>query len=122
MRSVVIVIVPPLPQLVIEEVNVVANATLVEELVELLVIDTVRAFDLAVQVRRSRADVDDPGSRGASGTVTGIPRRCRLHNMDAKPQPPEHIVDEPDRRALVAAVVDLEHTDPRAVVDRGELI
>jgi hypothetical protein len=39
-------------------VDVVGNAVLVQELVELLVVDTMRAFDFAVQVRGSRPDVD----------------------------------------------------------------
>ena len=38
MRTVVIVVVLPLPQLLVEQVNVVADAVLVEELVELFVI------------------------------------------------------------------------------------
>ena len=36
----------------------------------------------------------------------------RLHDLDAKRQPASHVVDEPDRRALVAGVIDLEHADP----------
>jgi hypothetical protein len=44
----VIVVVLPLAQLLVEQVDVIGDAVLVEELVELLVIDTVRAFDLAV--------------------------------------------------------------------------
>jgi hypothetical protein len=44
-------------------VNVVADAVLVEELVELLVVDPVGPFDLAVQVRRPRADVNMPSGR-----------------------------------------------------------
>ena len=42
MRSVVIVIVLPLAKLVIEQVDVVLDAALVEQLVKLLVIHTVR--------------------------------------------------------------------------------
>jgi hypothetical protein len=55
-----IVIVLPLPQLFVEEGDVVADAVLVEELVELLVIDAVRAFNFPIQVWRPRADVDVP--------------------------------------------------------------
>jgi hypothetical protein len=44
---VVIVVVLPLSQLVIEQVNVVRNTVTVEQLVELLVVDPVRALDLA---------------------------------------------------------------------------
>ena len=34
----------------------------------------------------------------------------------------QHLVDEADRRALVAGIVDLEHADARAVIDRRELV
>ena len=37
-------------------------------------------------------------------------------------EPPPHLVDELDRRGLVAAVVDLEHPDAGAIVDGRELI
>ena len=50
------------------------------------------------------------------GTIVG------LHDMDAKRQPPQHVVHEINRRGLIARVVDLEDANPRAVVDRGELI
>ena len=53
----VIVVVFPLPQLVVEQVNVVGDAVLVQELIELLVIDAVRTLDLTVQMRRPGADV-----------------------------------------------------------------
>jgi len=46
----------------------------------------------------------------------------RLHDLDAKGQPAAHFVDEPDSRALIAGVIDLEHADPGAVVDGRELI
>ena len=53
----VIVVVRPLAQLLIEQVNVVGNAVLVQELVELLVVDAMRSFDLAVEVGCPRPDV-----------------------------------------------------------------
>jgi hypothetical protein len=56
--AVVVVIVLPFSQLLVEEVDVVADAVLVEQLIELLVVDAVRALDLAVQARRPRTDVD----------------------------------------------------------------
>jgi len=57
-RPVVIVVVLPLPQLLVKQVDVVRDATVVEQLVELLIIDPVRPLDLALQVRGSRTDVD----------------------------------------------------------------
>ena len=53
----VIVIVLPLTQLLIEQVDAVRDAVPIEQLVILLVIHAVRALDLAVQVRRARPDV-----------------------------------------------------------------
>jgi hypothetical protein len=51
-RPVVIVVVLPLAQLVVEEVNVIGDAALVQELVELLVVDAVGPLNLAVEMRR----------------------------------------------------------------------
>jgi len=51
MGPVAIVVVLPLAQLLVKQMNVVGDSVLVQELVELLVIDTVGAFHLAVQVR-----------------------------------------------------------------------
>ena len=58
MRPVVIVVVLPFFELLIEEVNVVSNPVAIEELVELLVVDAMGSFDLAVQVWCPRPDVD----------------------------------------------------------------
>jgi len=60
MGPVVIVIVLPFLKLVVEQMDIVADAILVEQLVKLLLVDTVGALDFAVQTRRSRADVDVP--------------------------------------------------------------
>jgi hypothetical protein len=56
----VIVVVLPLSQLLIEQVNIVGDAVLVQELIELLVIDAMRALHFAVQTRRVQTDVDVP--------------------------------------------------------------
>ena len=53
----VIVVVLPLAQLRVEQVDVIGDAVLVEQLVALLRIDAVRALDFAVQVRRARSDI-----------------------------------------------------------------
>jgi hypothetical protein len=55
---VVIVIVLPLTQFLVEQMDVIGDAVLVQELVELLVVDALRPFDFAVQMRGSGADVD----------------------------------------------------------------
>ena len=58
MGPVVIVIVLPLFELLVKQVDVVGDAVLVEELVELLVVDAVRPLDFPIQMRRPRANVD----------------------------------------------------------------
>ena len=60
MRPVVIVIVLPLFQLRVEEMNVVGDTVAIEELVELLVVDAMGSFDLPVQMRGPGPDVDMP--------------------------------------------------------------
>ena len=52
-RPMVIVVVLPLPQLVVQQVNVVGDATGVEQLIKLVVVDPMRAFDLPVQMGRA---------------------------------------------------------------------
>ena len=53
----VVVVVLPFAQLVVEQVDIVADAVPVEQLIELLVVDAMRALDLAVEPWRSRLDV-----------------------------------------------------------------
>ena len=60
MGPVVVIVILPLPKLLVEQVNVIGDAVLVEELVELLVIDAVRALHLAIEAWRARANVDVP--------------------------------------------------------------
>ena len=57
MRTVVIVVVLPLLELLVEEVDVIADAVTIEELIELLLVDSVRTLDFAIQMRRARLDV-----------------------------------------------------------------
>ena len=54
MGPVVIVVVLPLAQLLVKEMDVVADAISVQELVELLGIDAVRALDFAVETSLRR--------------------------------------------------------------------
>jgi len=112
---VVIVIVLPLAQLFVKQVNVVGNAVLVQELVELLVVDTVRSFDFAVEMWRPRPDVrvadvaffEMPVEVGLKfGAIVG------LNDLDAERQATEDVVDECDGRPLIAGVVDLQDADP----------
>jgi hypothetical protein len=53
MGPVVIVIVLPFAKFVVEQVDIIPDAVLVEELVKLLLVDAVRALDLAIQPGRS---------------------------------------------------------------------
>ena len=59
-RAMIIVVVLPFTHFFIKQVDVVRDTVLIDQLVELLVVDTVRALDLAVQVRRCWADIDMP--------------------------------------------------------------
>jgi hypothetical protein len=56
-RPVVIVVILPLFQLLVEELNVVRNPVAIEELVELLIVDPMGSFDLAVQMWCPRPNV-----------------------------------------------------------------
>src|SRR5262245_36518393 len=105
MRPVVIVIVLPLFELRVEEVNVVGDAVAIQELVELLVVDTMGSFDLAVQVWGPRTDVHMPNVEFLEmpvemglefGTVIG------LDDVDAERQAAEDVIDELDGCALIA--------------------
>src|SRR6185503_5616544 len=125
MWTVVIVVVLPLSQLLVEQVDVIRDAVPVEELVELLVVDAVRPFDFAVQVRRPGLDV---GVTDVEALQVPVELRLELgaviglHDVDPKRQTPPHVVDESDRHALVARVVNLEDANPSAIIDRGELV
>lgn len=57
MGSIAVVVVLPFLELVVEEVDVVDDLAF-KEPVELLGVDPVRAFDLAIQPRRGRLDID----------------------------------------------------------------
>jgi hypothetical protein len=85
----------------------------------------VRALDFAVEVRRCGFDVGVrdvfvehvPMELGLEiGAVVG------LHDLDAKRQALQDVVEELDSGLLIAARVDPQHTQPGAVVDGGELV
>jgi len=63
-----------------------------------------------------------PTPRDANESGIGTRRRVRLDDLDAKGQSPQDFIDELDGRALVASIVDLQEANPRAIVDRSELI
>jgi hypothetical protein len=125
MGPVVIVIVRPFLKLVVEQMDIVADAILVEQLVKLLLVDTVGALDLAVQTRGSRADVDVPDVLLLQVPVEVGLELCAIVSLDyehSEGKPSDDLVHEADGRLLVADVVDFEHTDARAVIDGRELI
>src|SRR5215469_6241952 len=101
----------PLAQLLVEEVDVVADAAFVEQLVELLVVDAMRPFDFPVEARCSRTDVDVvdveflqvPVNLGLElGPIVG------LNDVNSKRQTANNFVGEANGRGLVASVVDLQ--------------
>jgi hypothetical protein len=105
--------------------DVVCDAVGVEQLVKLLIVNPVGAFDLAVEVRGAGPDVDVPDLLVFQMPVElGLELRAvvGLHRQDAERQPAADVVDKPNCRPLVAGVEDLQHADAGAVVDRGELI
>jgi len=88
MRAVVIVVLLPFAQLLVEQPNVIADAVFVEELVELLVINAVRAFDLAIQPRRPGSDVHVADVQAFEVPVESrleLGPVVRLNHLHAKP-------------------------------------
>src|SRR6188768_795698 len=96
-RAMVTVIVLPLTQLLIRQMDVVADAILIEELIELLVIDTMRALDLPVETRRAWSDVDvSDVQRFEMPVELGLKLRAivGLHYLNTERQTAKHFVDE----------------------------
>src|SRR5688572_26823565 len=120
----IVVVILPFTQFLVEQMDVVADAILIEQLVELLVVDAVRPLHFAVQAGCAGPNVTVPDV-----STLQVPMELRLefcavvglHDMDAKWQTPQHLVDELDGGALVARVEDLEDPNPRAIVNGGEL-
>jgi len=84
---VVIVVVLPFLQFLVEQVDVVRDAVLVQELVELLGVDPVRPLDLPVQMRRAGSDVDVANIQALQMPVElrlKLGAIIRLHHLDAK--------------------------------------
>jgi hypothetical protein len=114
----------PLEELVVEELGVVDDLA-GQHPIELFVIDSMRALDLAVEPRRRGPDVDVldafvqevPMEAGLElGAVVGLD----LHDFER--QLLEDVVDEPDCGRLVQALVDPEDPQASAVVDGGVLV
>jgi len=105
-RPVVIVVILPLFQLGVEEVNVVGDAVLVQELIELLIVDTVGPLDFAVQMRRPRSDVHVADIQGLEAPVEvrlELGAVVGLDHVDAEREPSQHLVKEADGRPLLHA-------------------
>jgi hypothetical protein len=104
-RSVEVVEVLPLLELVVEQLCVVHHDA-IEHPVELLLIDPVRPFDLAVQPRGRRLDVDvaDPAVKDV--VVELRAELVGLDHLGLEGQLLEHVVEEADRALLVQPVVD----------------
>ena len=124
MRSVEVVEVLPFLKPIVEEVGVVYDDA-VEHAVELFLVDAVGALNLAVESRSCGSDVDvtDAGIQDViveSGLELGAV--VGLDDLDAEREFLKDVVEEPDRRVLVAAVVDPQYPDAGAVVDGGVLV
>src|SRR5262249_29259059 len=123
--AVAVVIVLPFTKLLVEEVNVVADAVFVEKTVELAVVHPMRPFDLAVEVGRTRTDVNVPDVLRLQMKVeTGLKFRAivGLNDEDAERQPANDLVSEANGRGLRARVVDLEYPNSGAIIDGRELV
>ena len=125
MGPVVIVVVFPLLQFFIKQLNIVCNPTVVQQLVKLLIVHAMRALDFPIEMRRAWPDVDVPNVLGFEmpmelglkfGPIVG------LYDMDPKREPAQDVVHELDGRALIARVKDLQHPHASAIIDGGELI
>jgi len=95
-----------------------------EQLVELLLVGSVRPLDLAIQLRRARLDVGMPDA-----LVLDMPVEPGLELVavvgadlpDPKREGFDDVVDEVDGICLVVSFVDPEGADACRVVDGGEL-
>jgi len=86
-------------------------ARVVEQLVELELIGEVRSFDLAVQVRTRRLDVDVVHAEVFSVPVElGLPLVPVVgpDRVDAEGEALDHVVEEVDGALLVVALVDAQ--------------
>ncbi len=96
-----------------------------EQLIELLLIRSVRPFDLAVELRRRWSDIGM-----ANSLVFNMPMELglelmavvRSHLADAEREFVNDGVDEVDRVRLIVAVVDFQGANARGIVDRGVLV
>ena len=96
-----------------------------QELIELLLVRSMRPLDLAIELRRTRFDV------GVANTlILDVPVELGLelmavvcpHLADPKGEPGNDVVDEGDRIGLGVPVVDLERPDAGRIINRGVLV
>jgi len=120
-RPIVVVETFPCGKLLLE-INIVA---IVDQLVELVLVGSVGPLDFAVELRRSRLDVDV-----FHAEVSDVPVKERLELVAAVSSDgayPERelrddVVDEVDGVSLGMSAVDLECANSRGIVDRRVLI
>jgi len=122
--SVEVVEVLPLLQLVVEKLSIVDDHSL-EHPVELFFVDAVGSFHLPVKSWGGRFDVDVSDTAIEDvvvelglelGTVVGS------NHLDTERELRQEIVGELDSGLHVASRIDLQHSQPGAVIDRSELI
>jgi hypothetical protein len=124
MRTLEIVEVLPLLELDVEDLRVVDDLA-DGHAVELLIVDAMRPLDLAVKPRGQGSDVDMAKSAVQEMPVEGrleLGPVVGLDLLDSKRQLLEDVVGELDCGLLVQLPVDLQDSQPRAVVDSGELV
>ena len=122
--SIVVVVVLPFLKFVVEQVDVVDDPAF-EEPVELFGVDPVGAFDLPVQARRGRLDIDMADAFVEQVPVERLPELgpvVGLDLLDFERQLGEDVVDEPDCGLLVMGRVGAKDPQSGAVIDRGVLV
>jgi hypothetical protein len=121
---VVVVVVLPLLEFVVEDLGVVDDHT-VKEAVELFGVDAMGTFHFAVESGRLGFDVDviDPFiEHMPMESSLKLSTVVRLDNIHTEGKPREHVVHELDRGFLIQLGIDPQHSQPSAVIDRGELV
>lgn len=124
MWSIVVVIVLPFLKFVVEEVDVVDDLAF-EEPVELLGVDPMGTFDLAIEPGGGRFDIDVIDALIEQVPVEDLPELFAvigLDLLDLERQFREHMVDEPDRSLLVMGRIGPQHPQSSAVINRRVLV
>jgi hypothetical protein len=93
--------------------------------IELLIVDPMAPFDLPVEPRPMRFDIDVLDAFIQNMPMELVPELravVRLDHFRMERQSRENIIDELNRGFLIASLIDLQHPNARAVIDGRILI